>query len=521
MKNFIFLIFLFLCAQGVLAQNNDLDALKKDFPLLTARFANEIESQRADYIFVVDVSGTMNSFSPVVVPALQDFFRSLQKDDFVSVIKFGGEAANDIGSQGKITDESTLSLINYSAQLYAKPVTESDRRRFYINTDLANMLNYLADDMRQIGRNKLKFVFIFTDFEHDPSADRKGNENWASIKTRFENEQKENDIYMFAMLLKGKDSGKDLAGRDLDKVEAVIPQNFNFSIVTIPNQQALSEWFTNRKNKILLDKFSNIIRNKHTPLNVTVQPETDRDGGVVADVAWDKNELFNALVFHTVSLADNRLLMDSKLPVRVEKSKDKVNIGQIKGEKWCTFFTSVDTKIRFGYRGSSEFAGELTKLGIVEPDETVEFDCNRWMYLFMAPLWLSIAILFVLVLYLFLVIKAIARNNAPGTKINGTFIVEKEGVGLAEQAVKNSNCVDIGKNGATIRVDDMDCNWRIKIVVKRFTPFLLKKPVIHAILTTGVSMKILNRRYKPHEKVKHTKNRMITIEDGEYTIFWR
>jgi len=517
MKKVTLLAVLLACSCWLSAQNNELEALRKEYPLLVERFSNEIENQRADYIFLVDISGTMGKFSGVVVPALQDFFKSLKKDDFVSVIKFGGEAANDIGSQGKISDETVNALTNYSNILYNKPVTDSERKRFFLYTDLANMLNYLADDMRQIGRNQLKFVFIITDFMHDPSPERKGKEDWGSIKTRFVNEQNENDVYMFAMMLPGNGSG-----RDLDKVEAVMPQNFNFSAVNIPDQQALSDWFTNKKNGILLDKFTSIIRKKNTPLHIAVQPDVEQNGDVTADVTWEKNELFSKITFNDVSLLEKTLLFDPSFPVDVETANDHIKLGTIKAANaWTTLFTSVDAKINIRYQKYSEFLRELTKLGIVEPDETISFTCNRRLFLFALPLWLTILLAIALVTYLCLFFMTVMKNANPKSKISGTFRVEKDGSAIAEKKVKNSNCVDIGRNGKTIPLEANDCNWRIKISVKRFVPLLLKKPTVVATLTTGASMKIAGRSYKPLKNARFSKDQRISTENGSITIFWK
>ena len=520
MKNVTLSFILFLCAVGVFAQNQDMDALRKDYPLLTERFSHDIESQRADYIFVVDVSGSMNKFEGVVVPALQNFFESLQKDDFVSVIKFGGEADNEIGSQGKITDETKRSLQRYSANLYNRPATESEKRRFYNNTDLANMLNYLADDMRQIGRNQLKFVFIITDFFHEPSSERKGKENWQTIKSRFEGEQKENDVYMFAMTLPGNSSGKDL-----DKVEAVIPKNFNFSIVNIPSQNALSEWFANKKNKILLDKFTNIIKRKNTPLNEIIDFSTEMNGNLFVNASWSENELFNGLLFEGVTVTDKRFVFDTRLPVEINNSGDGAQLGKITvTNKWLTCFKTFDSTVSINYRWRSQYMNELIKLGIVEQVNKVEYAPNKMLFLFGLPLWLTVILVTIIVLYTLLVFMAFARNRSSGTKISGRFTVDRNGVTIANQQIKNSNNVDIGKNGKTIRLDSYDCNWRVKIFVKRFTPLFLKKPVIQAVLITGRSMKIVNRKYQPQQKAKYSKHRMMTVEDqteGVYIVQWR
>lgn len=71
MKRLITLIILLLSASSLLLAQQNLDALKADYPQLMKKFGKELEGQRADYIFAIDVSGTMNKYQSTVVPAFQ------------------------------------------------------------------------------------------------------------------------------------------------------------------------------------------------------------------------------------------------------------------------------------------------------------------------------------------------------------------------------------------------------------------------------------------------------------------
>ena len=152
MKRLTTLIALLFSATLLLAQQQGIDALKADYPQLMKKFGKELEGQRADYIFAIDVSGTMNKYKETVVPALGEFFRSLQEGDYVSIIKFGSEATNEVGSAGKINEETIANLINYAGHVYDTPTTAYEKDKYYRWTDLDNMLHYLADDMKQIRR---------------------------------------------------------------------------------------------------------------------------------------------------------------------------------------------------------------------------------------------------------------------------------------------------------------------------------------------------------------------------------
>ena len=76
MKKAILFAVLLLGNLVLAAQQTSMDALKADYPQLMKKFGKELEGQRADYIFAIDVSGTMNKYRETVVPALGEFFKS-------------------------------------------------------------------------------------------------------------------------------------------------------------------------------------------------------------------------------------------------------------------------------------------------------------------------------------------------------------------------------------------------------------------------------------------------------------
>ena len=71
MKKLITLLTLFIISVVPLfAQTESFDALKADYPQLMKKFGKELEGQRADYIFAIDVSGTMSKYKDTVVCSL-------------------------------------------------------------------------------------------------------------------------------------------------------------------------------------------------------------------------------------------------------------------------------------------------------------------------------------------------------------------------------------------------------------------------------------------------------------------
>ncbi|MBR4159257.1 MAG: VWA domain-containing protein, partial [Spirochaetia bacterium] len=381
MKKIYIIITLILCVTLAHAQQQSFDALKADYPLLMKKFGKELEGQRADYIFAIDVSGTMNKYQETVVPALGEFFKSLQEGDYVSIIKFGGEATNEVGSAGKIGAETIKNLINYAGHIYDKPTTAFEREKYFKYTDLDNMLHYLATDMKQIDRSKLKFVFIITDFLHDPSLARKGKEDWDGVAKHFATEQAGNDVYVFALQLPG-------SGRDLEKVRSVFPKSFNFNHVPITSGTALSDWFTQRKNAILLDKFYALIKHKIQPVGFSIEPLLDIDGNLELGVLWQSNPVYDRLRVDAVSTTAKSFDFNPKLPQSTSEEESVLAAGKFNHQKVSIGNPSIkrfkgDVIVKASF--DVPYEAELGKLGFEAPKFQTNAPIDDWVFCYPLP----------------------------------------------------------------------------------------------------------------------------------------
>lgn len=518
-KRICFMLIITLLISGsITAQNKSMDALQKDYPLLMEKFGKELENQKADYIFAIDVSGTMGNYKDIVVPALQDFFRSLDMDDYVSVIKFGGEATNELSSYGKINPATVANLVSYVPKLYEKPTTQEDRQRYYNYTDLDAMLKYLADDLKQIGRNKLKFVFVITDFIHDPSADRRGKEQWAETAARIKNEQSENQVFGFALQLPGNQSG-----RDLDKVKQVLTSAMDFEIQTIDNGAALSEWFARKKNEIALDKLTALMKGKNHDLELKAEPTLKLSGAYSFNITWQPNELYESIMLDSVMLNNNDFRFSSStLPQQVTEKQTQVNAGMIsyKSLLQFPFFHNYKDAPSLVVTSNAPYQNELTRLGIPAYKHMISHQTDKTIFSFILPLWLAIAILVAIIIYLIMVFKAFKNNRSAKYRINGTFIARYDGEEITNpiksQALTN---VNFGQGASFMPISHPECNWNVEIYCVRYSPFRLKKPRYRCKLNKGSRFKINGRDYSSHQKPLILKG--TTIRLGDFTITWK
>lgn len=500
----------------VSAQPESLDALKTDYPQLMAKFGDELNAQKADYIFAIDVSGTMSKYRPVVVPALETFFHSLQEGDYVSIIKFGGEATNEVGSAGNINAETTRNLIEYARHIYDKPTTQMEREKFFKWTDLDNMLHYLATDMKQIGRSTLKFVFIITDFKHDPSGARRGKEDWEGVARRFATEQSGNDVYVFALQLPG-------TGQDLEKVRSVFPKSFDFNHVSIANEHALSDWFTQRKNAILLDKFYALIAHKIQPADFIVAPSLDIDGHMELGISWKPNPVYDRIRIDSVSTTATGFAFHPQLPATTQAPTDVLKAGKfsLKGASLLSpsFRSITDTLLTVNASFDVPYLDELKHLGLDSPVLQASARVSKTVFCYPLPLWLFGLICLLIIVYIILVIRAFMRNASDFYRIGGKFEVTNDGEPVTERKkVQHANSVDIGFGAAFLTVPD--CHWAVTISVRRYNPFLFffKSPAYVVHMTKGSGFKANGNKWGTHQTPTVPRYTKITV--GTHRIKW-
>ncbi len=501
----------------LVAQQKSYDALNADYPLLMQKFGDELGEQRADYIFAIDVSGTMGKYRETVVPALGEFFRSLQDGDYVSIIKFGSEATNEeVGSAGKIGPGTVSSLIEFAGRIYDVPTKPYEREKYYNWTDLDNMLHCLAKDMKQIGRNHLKFVFIITDFVHDASSARRGHEDWEGAKQAFAIEQADNDVYVFALQLPG-------SGRDLERVRGVFPKSFRFNHVPITNGQTLSDWFTQRKNDILLDKFIALVSHKMNPADFSINPTIDFEGHFTLDLSWKPNPVYDCLQLDDISLSGVRdIRINSSLPQTTTLESVSLSVGTVSKEGTSLFkpaIRSFDGDITLQSSFSEPYTVELGRMGFKAPVLQASAPVSGKVFFYPLPFWLFCTIIGLILLYIILVIRAFVRNSSDTYRINGRFEVMSDGLPVTNRkGAAALDTVDFGRAAAFMPVPN--ANWGISISVKRYNPFILffKRPMYIVCQTRGNGFKTNGVKWGPQHTPKIAPYSNILV--GTHVIRW-
>lgn len=487
-----------------------LKVLEKDYPSLMEKFGNEVKNQRANYLFAIDVSGTMKQYANIVIPAMSQFIESLEEGDNVNIIRFGTAAKVSLGGFSDISKETKMSLKQYIQKLYEKDLD------LYAFTDLNCLLDQINKQL-QIQKNDLTFIFVLTDFVNDPAP---GKKNLTAIICKHYRESLEargvdHTMYMYALQLPVKGDNQ------LDLFKTAIPESFRFETFSITSPQALKSWFDRKKAEILLDRFRAIINRKQTDLHVIAEPEITIDGKIIQHISWKPNELFTTLSLDSVQVdgvSDVWMLKRySGLPFDSEDDYNEIFGGKVKHQSWGFHQFNGILKVKLSLPTS--YDNELKKLEISKPEISINQPISKIIFTFCLPLWLTGMIILLLLLYSVAVVRAFFRNRSYKWKINGRIVVEHRAVQILEYPVNGETRVGVGCDGMPVAVSAYNCDWQLIIYQKTFCCLQCwKKPLYKVTLEKGSGFETANGNFMLHDITSIAKGDFISIDN--FNIIW-
>jgi hypothetical protein len=221
------------------------NSLQKDFPKLNKIY--QVENKRADYIIVIDQSGSMKNYWVNVKNGISALIETLPDDDYISILGFSSKCQPLVVPR-KLNQASKTELISQIKQL-PNPTGQK--------TDLYEAIDKTLDEINRPNSNELKFLFFITDFINDPPP----NTSWNSTNIHLLKEKYERIIIQTNRLLKLYALQLPLeinAGKDYDKFANI------FHTITAPiflNKTTLLEWFERLRAEIEREKLRMIILN--------------------------------------------------------------------------------------------------------------------------------------------------------------------------------------------------------------------------------------------------------------------
>lgn len=238
----------FISILTINAQSPD-ELVKRDFPKLCAKYGNSLKQQKARYVFAIDISNSMKPYESAVKTNIKNFISALPEGDFVTIIQKCGTAETDFIFSNQPVNASTKSTIfNYIDAI------KFDR----IGSDGFKMTDKIIEALNQTGSSDdMKYVFMFTDFEYWTRKNQfnKNVENWKSLKTKFEQNQKGNFVSVTGLRLALSQgvTGSAVYETELKDIFGKV------DILPSPNPIFLATWFNNTKANILRDRLTYVI----------------------------------------------------------------------------------------------------------------------------------------------------------------------------------------------------------------------------------------------------------------------
>ena len=481
MKNFIkkcyVTLFVALMTGNLVVAESPLAYLEKVYPQLTELYKEELSKYPAHYIFAVDVSGTMNQYSNVVISSLRPFFDALPNGDRVDVIPFGTEALPNMLSYCGVIDPSIkAALHNNIGNLYQDP---SYQQGFKGYTDIPKAVNAIAKVIQNNRDYKVNVIVLLTDFRNDVKGDSPSERKLKDAELEQLNTAigaATNNIYTRSIALE-LPVNKNMPGYCLPQLkENVFPtENGGMEIVPLTNPDSMiSQWFEQLKRDIMVTKLKAIIDHANRLNPIDLKTTRNIDGKVAAEVHWTPSKLYPTMQIDSTYMdaSEYQFINNKENYTQMRDTLIQLELGQIKHQNYGLH--NLEDSINLGLTLPTPYDDELTSLGIKKPLPNTKNLENGWLFTFFLPFWLTVTLLILLILYIFGVIKAIARNNSLCFKGNVTFY-DSEGNQLNMARIPKqspSARLTFGKAGSPqCKVDDAE--WQFILEKKKGNPFLV------------------------------------------------
>ena len=457
--------------------------LKKTFPELTNLYSSELSNCHTHYIFAVDVSGSMVKYNEIVTPALQAFAQSLPSGEQVSIIPFGTDAKeNTPGLCTKIQGDAQKQVLSTSlSTLY---VNDGYSPEFRHNTDVRKAIEAVNKAILNNQEVQMNVVVIITDFLNDlPEIGEKKlmSEDLEKLNHDFNNVTDNTYTRVVAMQLPKAGTG---AGFCLDQLQESVFCNTSITrkfdvIQAIKDQAAISHWFEQLSREIMTEKLKAVIQlDNERNLRPSLKTKMDIDGNTIAEIHWTPNKLYRQIKIEATKTdpgSDYVFNNNEKVwQVTQDTALVDLNLGKLVHKNYG--LRKFNENLNIGLSLPTDYDEELKRLSIDKPLQATSDNQSGWLFTFILPFWLTVAILVLLILYFILVIKAFFRNSSE--RFIGTVdFSDSRGRDIGDTItvkVNPSRTLLIGESG-NFGCDLLGASWTIKVIKKKPSALLFWK----------------------------------------------
>ena len=500
-------LFLMLTTFLAAAQDDAMSLVRNNYPSLYKIFKNDLNSIHANYVFAIDVSGSMKANAPVVQPALKSFFSSLPDGDHVDIIPFGTFAkVSQPGYMGEINDGLKVQLNKTIDNLYTNPA-DSDIRGY---TDIPAALDAVNQCLTRYSKNDINFIFILTDFRNEDTQERQiAKDDIERIFADFEANTLGVPTKIVTLQLNYNPAW---AGFCRPQLEKEIFNNLEVDYRTIPvtTPEALRSWFDALKKEMMVDRLHTLVSQENKTVEVDVHPQIKVDGQVGAQINWNQNRLYKEIKINDISVVNAgdttttaegknttgfRFITNKKATDIQKETSVELDLGRLKHQSWG--FHKFKDELLVDVDLPTTFDTELAQLKIAKPLPSPTVPLKKWVFTFPLPLWLTILIALLILIYIIGVIKSIGRNNSEcftgEVKIKNS--IKNTYVGKATFLKNQHKSVvripeDIKVEGPSIS------DWKVEIQKVKGNALLWGSPKFRVRILKGASKTFSSRPHK-------------------------
>lgn len=520
---------LLVSAPSSFAQDDAMSLVRNNYPSLYKIFKDDLNNIHANYVFAVDVSGSMRSNAPVVQPALKSFFSSLPDGDHVDIIPFGTFAkVSQPGYMGEVNDGLKAQLNQTIDNLYTNPA-DQDIRGY---TDIPDAMDAINKCLSRYSKDDINFIFILTDFRNEDTAERQiAKDDIERIYADLDANTLGVPTKIVTLQLNYNPAWPGFCRPQLEK-EIFNKLDVDYRTIPVTTPEALRSWFDALKKEVMVERLHTLVSQENKAVEVTVNPRIKVDGKVGAEIKWNTNRLYKEIKINDINVvnagdstgvAENttgfRFITDKKATDTQEETEIDIDLGKLKHKSWG--FHHFKDELLVDIDLPTSFDTELAQLKIAKPLPNPTVPMKKWVWTFFLPLWLTALLLLLLIIYIIGVIKSIGRNNAAcftgEVKIKDSIKGINIGKATFLKSLRKSTVLipdDVKVQGQTIN------DWKIEVAKVKGNIFLWGKPKFRVRLTKGASKSFTTTVHKQStwsDSVKcgpNTKNQthMVTID---------
>ena len=490
--SFFILSIIFFGAQIVHAQSNPKAQMERDYPLLMQRYGDRIESQKAHYIFVVDVSSSMLPYEAVVRNNFLQFLQAVPDEDQVSLIKMSDE--NNTGFVGLLKCVTLKPDVRNSIREVVNGFSFNRPRSPQDGSDGFSMAKCVLEAINVVGSNDLTFVYMLTDFEYWTHANRykKNAENWASLEGKLP-EGKLDGMCKYGIELNAGSNLNQAAifKPELDKIFGKVEYQ------SVGSAALLSNWFTHVATGVMAVKLNRLLKEDWNKTIEQIQSEVVLDGNdVVLKVSGTNSPLIDGanVEFKSQENHINVIPASGSIP-------GDIKIGELCLDESKTIlpgFISVGgSNSSIDIHLTSPYSEEISRLQgvcgeVAGQNGAVDFKLSQteklpelrtWNSILPIWAWIIIAAILLVILlsflyqYLLINLKRDWSVSVRGTFVGGEPPVRANGDSLHVPFT-------VGEGDADVSVKKAP--WTIAVVGKRYNPLLVwKKSGYYLVLKNG------------------------------------